>query len=48
MFQFLEGTVIKEGIEEVWERFRKAVPASQRARLAAGMGSVEALFLDAP
>jgi predicted DNA-binding transcriptional regulator YafY len=34
VFQFLEGTVIKEGIEDLWERFRKAVPAVQQARLA--------------
>ncbi len=34
VFQFLEGSVIKEGIEDVWERFRKAVPAAQRAWLA--------------
>jgi predicted DNA-binding transcriptional regulator YafY len=34
VFQFLEGTVIKEGIEDLWERFRDALPAVQRARLA--------------
>lgn len=33
VFRFLEGTVIKEGIEDVWERFRQAVPAAQRAWL---------------
>lgn len=34
VFQFLEGTVIKESIEDVWGRFRDALPVVQRARLA--------------
>jgi len=34
VFQFLDGTVIREGIEDLWERFRKVVPAVQRAWLA--------------
>jgi proteasome accessory factor B len=34
VFQFLDGTVIKEGVEDLWERFSKALPAAQRQRLA--------------
>ncbi len=34
VFQFLSGTVIEEGIEDLWDRFRDTVPAAQRARLA--------------
>jgi proteasome accessory factor B len=34
VFQFLEGTVIKEGVADLWERFLRSVPAAQRARLA--------------
>ncbi len=32
-FQFLDGTVIKEGVADVWERFLRAVPGGERARL---------------
>ncbi len=31
---FLEGTVLKEGVEGLWERLARALPASQRLRLA--------------
>jgi proteasome accessory factor B len=34
VFQFLDGTVIKEGVEDLWERFYRALPDSQRLRLA--------------
>ena len=33
VFQFLEGTVIKEGVADLWERFLRSVPAAQRGRL---------------
>jgi proteasome accessory factor B len=33
VFQFLDGTVIKEGVEDLWERFSKALPAAERQRL---------------
>lgn len=33
VFQFLDGTVIKEGVEDLWERLRAGVPAAQRAWL---------------
>jgi predicted DNA-binding transcriptional regulator YafY len=31
---FLDGTIVKEGVEDLWERFRKALPHKQQARLA--------------
>ena len=34
VFQFLEGTVIKEGVQDLWEHFRDALPQVQRARIA--------------
>jgi proteasome accessory factor B len=34
VFQFLDGTVLKDGIEDLWERFTRSVPAAHRARLA--------------
>lgn len=34
VFQFLDGTVIKQGVEDLWERFYKALPEAQRQRLA--------------
>jgi len=34
VFQFLEGTVITEGVADLWERFLRSVPAAQRGRLA--------------
>lgn len=34
VFQFLDGTVIKEGVADLWERFLRSVPAAQRTRLA--------------
>jgi proteasome accessory factor B len=33
VFQFLDGTVIKEGVADLWERFLRSVPSAQRARL---------------
>jgi predicted DNA-binding transcriptional regulator YafY len=34
VFQFLEGTVVKEGVEGLWERLYRALPDTQRLRLA--------------
>lgn len=34
VFQFLDGTVIKDGIEDLWERFARALPGAHRRRLA--------------
>jgi proteasome accessory factor B len=34
VFQFLDGTVIKDGIDDLWERFTRTVPAAHRSRLA--------------
>ena len=34
VFRFLDGTIIKEGIDDLWERFRRALPAPQQNRLA--------------
>jgi predicted DNA-binding transcriptional regulator YafY len=31
---FLEGTVLKEGVEGLWERLHRALPSAQRLRLA--------------
>jgi proteasome accessory factor B len=33
VFQFLDGTVIKEGVTDLWERFVRAVPGAEQARL---------------
>jgi proteasome accessory factor B len=33
VFQFLDGTVIKDGVEGLWERFAQRLPRGQRARL---------------
>jgi predicted DNA-binding transcriptional regulator YafY len=33
VFQFLDGTVIKDGVDGLWERLWKGLPHSQRARL---------------
>jgi predicted DNA-binding transcriptional regulator YafY len=35
LLKFLEGTVLKEGIEDLWEKFEKSLPAFQRADLGA-------------
>lgn len=35
VFQFLDGTVLRQGVQDLWERFLGSVPAAQRARLAA-------------
>jgi proteasome accessory factor B len=34
VFQFLDGTVIKDGIDDLWERFTRSVPTAHRERLA--------------
>jgi hypothetical protein len=34
VFQFLDGTVIKQGVEDLWERFYPALPHGQRLGLA--------------
>jgi predicted DNA-binding transcriptional regulator YafY len=34
VFQFLDGTVLKSGVQDLWERFHRAVPPGQQARLA--------------
>jgi predicted DNA-binding transcriptional regulator YafY len=34
VFQFLDGTVIRDGVDDLWERFLRSVPGAQRARLA--------------
>lgn len=33
VFQFLDGTVIKDGVTDLWERFVRALPGAERARL---------------
>jgi len=34
VFQFLDGTVIRDGVDDLWERFRRSLPGAQRAKLA--------------
>ncbi len=34
VFRFLDGTVIKDGVEGLWERLRRALPQAQQPRLA--------------
>ncbi len=34
ILRFLEGTVLKEGMEDLWEKFRKTLPAFERNDLA--------------
>ncbi len=34
VFQFLDGTVIEEGVADLWERLLRSVPGAQQARLA--------------
>lgn len=34
VFQFLDGTVIRDGVEGLWERLRRALPPAQQLRLA--------------
>jgi predicted DNA-binding transcriptional regulator YafY len=41
---FLDGTIVKEGVEDLWERFRKALPPKQQARL----GDFERKFYTVP
>jgi proteasome accessory factor B len=33
VFQFLDGTVIRDGVDDLWQRFLKSVPGAERARL---------------
>lgn len=33
VFQFLEGTIIRQGVEGLWERFAKTLPRAQAVRL---------------
>src|SRR5579863_6653123 len=35
ILRFLEGTVLKEGIEDLWEKFSKGLPATERGDLGA-------------
>jgi predicted DNA-binding transcriptional regulator YafY len=44
ILQFLEGTVLKEGIEDLWEKFANALPAFERADL----GSLDRKFFAIP
>jgi predicted DNA-binding transcriptional regulator YafY len=34
VFQFLDGTVIKDGVDSLWERFREKLPSKERVQLA--------------
>jgi predicted DNA-binding transcriptional regulator YafY len=34
VFQFLDGTVIKDGVDLLWNRFRQKLPAKQRLKVA--------------
>lgn len=34
VLSFLDGTIMKEGVADLWERFRKMLPPKQQARLA--------------
>ena len=34
VFQFLDGTVIKDGVEGLWDRLRRSLPPAQQLRLA--------------
>ncbi len=44
ILQFLEGTVLKEGIEDLWDKFAKTLPAFERADL----GSLDKKFYAIP
>lgn len=33
VLSFLDGTIMKEGVADLWERFRKALPPKQQARV---------------
>ena len=44
VLSFLEGTIMKDGVADLWERFRKALPAKQQARL----GDFERKFYTVP
>ncbi|MCW5893925.1 MAG: WYL domain-containing protein [bacterium] len=35
VFRFLEGTVLKEGVDDLWEAFRRTLPPARRERLQA-------------
>jgi predicted DNA-binding transcriptional regulator YafY len=34
VFDFLDGTVLKDGVQDLWERFYRTLPVAQRTRLA--------------
>jgi predicted DNA-binding transcriptional regulator YafY len=34
VLQFLDGTILKEGVEDLWEAFHRTLPPAQRMRLA--------------
>ena len=34
VFQFLDGTVLKDGVEDLWRRFYRTLTLTQQARLA--------------
>lgn len=34
VFQFLDGTILKDGIDDLWERFARTLPPAHRTRLA--------------
>jgi predicted DNA-binding transcriptional regulator YafY len=34
VLQFLDGTILKEGVDDLWERFRKGLPRAHQAQLA--------------
>lgn len=34
VFQFLDGTVLKEGVEDLWQQFSRKLPSHQQLRLA--------------
>lgn len=34
VLQFLDGTILKEGVDDLWERFRKGVPRARQPQLA--------------
>jgi predicted DNA-binding transcriptional regulator YafY len=44
VFKFLEGTILKDGVEDLWEAFRRTLPAARRDRL----GAFERKFYTVP
>jgi proteasome accessory factor B len=35
VFRFLDGTILKDGVQDLWEAFRRTLPSAQRDRLTA-------------